>query len=211
MDHQLRSAIRRYHSTQNINDHARAISIALHFGELQRDKIALCAYLGHQPSRILFSHLFQANTFYYFQNLLRVDEPVHVIYNLRHWGRVAPVIAVCGVIKGAFSDQQSRPEWFRHISHICQANTTITDIYQYFSKVLEDRALRTRLTFMRYRGGARRFDPDYLFETLLYDFQYGIHFPGTNALYWANAYLEDATLASSMVNTVASWALGEYI
>lgn len=209
MDATLRQSFRHYLTTHDSYDYARFLVNNIRAGRLLQDNVALCAYLGDEKSRLVFPGAFMANTFYYFSHSLRVDEPKHIITNLRKWGHRATLTATCGVIKYLCSITYMRgPAWL----------STLDEIYKRADQYKPRNLFKTEkpdglrgylLDNLEYPRGISTL-PLRLFENLFGSIRWGRKYPGVSTLTIANGHMDDYQLYSSMLSGVRSWALGEY-
>lgn len=210
-----RATLRRYLTTHDTWDYARALNTAIRHGQLKRDDIALCAYLGEPTCKKVFFNNFLANTFYYFSHSLRLDEPLFIIQNLRKWGNRATITATCGVIRylsGVTYMKGIAPIWFPLLEQI--ENLAHTYKRRNAFAISNDTSaigeLRKFIEVQRYPSMDVNTLPRRILESLFVSIRWGRPWPGISSLRIANGYMDDEMLVQAMLAGIRPWAMGEY-
>lgn len=210
-----RATLRRYLATHDTWDYARALNTAIRHGQLNRDNIALCAYLGEPACKKVFFNNFLANTFYYFSHSLRLDEPLFIIQNLRKWGNRATITATCGVIRylsGVTYMRNTQPTWFPLLEEIERLAHTYKRRNAFATSNDLDAigALRKFVEGQSYPSVGINTLPRRILESLFTAIRWGRPWPGVSSLRIANGFMDDEKLTQSMLAGVKHWAMGEY-
>ena len=208
MDATEKRLYRRYITTRDSEDHARLISHAMRAGHIDRDKVALCAYLNDPMAQGLFFSFVRTNCFLYFDHALKNIEPADTFPHLNKWGQEATIKAGCGVIRAlARKVYETNPPWFDDIGLFANSSHT----YKSPRRPTE----RTGLSLL---AAKYRFAPAFglttvasrAFNSLLQCLSRGFSNPGIGSCRIANGFLDDSQMWPSMLEYIKPWALGEY-
>jgi hypothetical protein len=222
MDLTLRKNLQRYRATQDAWDHARVIKQAIRIGELDADRVALCAYLGDLSCKNVFFNFIRNNCFLYFEHALKNREPRDIIPHVRKWGGEATIKAACGAIKALARSEKphlnlhggplSLFAMYAH-THVPRRPFGLPGSPQWKNTTVEIVETKIRTVALAHRSlhSGRAFFAARAFKSLRWDITNAAAFPGIRAMIVANGHLDDDKMLTGMLEYIKPWALGEYI
>lgn len=80
-------------------EHAKYIKCGMRAGLFDLNRLALCAFLKHEPSQYAMADWDRGDNFIWFDRVLNRHEPLPMIKELRRWGSRVTIMAACGVIE----------------------------------------------------------------------------------------------------------------
>lgn len=203
MDRTSQRLRRRYHETLDVHDWAKWIAHEIRAGNLEKDSVALMAYLKHPGCQLVFSDFVRGNTFLYFNHAMRNDEPNDIRGHLRKWGNRATITAACGVIMLlANRSYMGLPMWTKDVGTV----STLAHTYQPRKSTELRKVARESINSARGVSSLSQ----RLFNSLLRNIKYGRNYPGLDVIRIANGWTSDECILKGMRQGVSFWTLGDY-
>ena len=117
MDRRLRAFERAYRESGGIEDHARYLREALRCDLIDKDRIALCAFLGHGAAQKTIPECVRNDRIIYFDRAIPNIEVLDIIDGLALWGPLVLLVGAVGVCKPIY-DSINDPE-YRKCYELC--------------------------------------------------------------------------------------------
>jgi len=219
MDNQLQRYLRAYRAGE-LDVHPQVLSRALRIGHLDKDRIALCAFLGHPAANQVLSDVVRNDRFIWFDKPIPNGELRDLINSLPVWGPKTVMMASLGTIECVAKLLKLNKHNFPF--GIFENPQELIGLMAKYIEGKPIKVLRLKIRKVQRVGGrlwARTGNLSkaqfqiYGLERIIEALQFEITQQkyGTYALRKANGIFSDNTIYEGIRNRIYPWALGEWV
>jgi len=97
MDRRFRQTERAYRESGGLYEHASYLRAGIRSGDLDKDRVALCAFIGHEAAQLAIPECVRNDRFIYFNRAIPNREIREVSAGLPHWGPMVVLVGSVGV------------------------------------------------------------------------------------------------------------------
>lgn len=207
MDNRLRRLQRAHAESKDVHTHAAYIREGIRSGELDKDRIALCAFLGHEAARISIPECVRNDRILYFNRAIPNVEIREIAAGLPFWGPLTVLVGSVAVAEPLCDALEvhrfNRPD-------IRDALGVFEKCKEYVNNPTKELRIDLRkngrvvIGYSNYANQVRMIQN--IRSQIIYKKRYNI-----TTLLIASSLLDDDIFMSSLRNRIYPWVLREFI